>query len=95
MAEKIFFDPQLLLPIQRAGTISRQAARRPQAAGFDEMLAAAQSKITFSEHAKRGSQSAESRSASSLSPSSAGRLMSSPGKEPVNRSSISTARHSS
>ena len=52
MAEKIFFDPQLLLPIQRAGTISRQEARRPQAAGFDAMLAAAQSKITFSEHAK-------------------------------------------
>ena len=52
MAEQSCFDPQLLLPIQRAGTISRQAARRPQAAGFDEMLAAAQSKITFSEHAK-------------------------------------------
>ena len=52
MAEKIYLDSQLLLPIQRAGTISRQETRRPQAAGFSDMLAAATSQVTFSAHAK-------------------------------------------
>lgn len=52
MADKIYFDSQLLLPIQRAGTISRQETRRPQATGFSDMLAAATSQVTFSAHAK-------------------------------------------
>ena len=41
MADKIYFDSQLLLPIQRAGTRSRPAVQQPQAASFDDMLSAA------------------------------------------------------
>ena len=52
MADKIYFDSQLLLPIQRAGTRSRPAVQQPQAASFDDMLSAAKRQVAFSAHAK-------------------------------------------
>lgn len=52
MADKIYFDSQLLLPIQRAGTRSRPAVQQSQAASFGDMLSAAKRQVAFSAHAK-------------------------------------------
>ena len=91
MADKIYFDSQLLLPIQRAGTRSRPAVQQPQAASFDDMLSAAKRQVAFSAHAKaRLAERGISLSEQAL----ARPLTSSQGKEPASHLSILTAQPS-